>query len=290
MKPALVLIGPGRVGCALAHLLYRAGYPLAAVIGRDQEEVEEAVRFIGCDTQLATTDLQAAAKGTILLLTLPDDQLAEFSAHLSDEVELYAGTTLVHCSGLHPATILFRQRDGIGLLSIHPLLPFADREMAVANLKDCPCALEGDQDRQALGLELITAFGGQAFLVPTEAKALYHAAASIASNFMVGLTACARDLLISCGLDSQQALQLITPLHRATSSNILALGPEKALTGPIVRGDVSTVESHLEALRNDFPETAELYRCLARTTLQLAQNSGRLPAARAAEMTRMLKP
>ena len=290
MKPSLVLIGPGRVGCALGYLLHRAGYPLAAVIGRDQNKTAEAARFIGCGEQLATTDLQAAAKGNILLLTLPDDQLAEFSDQLNHEVALTAGTTLIHCSGLHPAAILTRQHEEIGLLSIHPLLPFADCRMAVANLNGCPCAIEGDQDRHPLGQELVAAFGGQAFLLPTVAKTLYHAAACIASNFMVSLTACARDLLGDCGLDPQQALQLLAPIHRATSTNIFELGPERALTGPIVRGDEGTVEKHLKALRDHSPEAAELYLCLAKATLQLAQSSGHLTAGRAEEIARLLKP
>ncbi len=284
MKPALVLIGPGRVGCALGHLLHTAGYPLAAIIGRDLEKTVEATRFIGCSEQLATTDLQAAAKGQILLLALPDDQLAEFADRLQSEVVLAKEACLIHCSGIHPAEILTRQREDIGLLSIHPLLPFADRQLAVANLKNCPCALEGDRQRLELGQDLIAAWGGTTFLLPTETKPLYHAAASIASNFMVSLTACARDLLCDCGFDPQQAMQLLAPLHRATSANILELGPEQALTGPIVRGDSKTVATHLKVLENKSIELAELYRSLGMVTLQLAEKSGRLPSAQAEEI------
>ncbi len=289
MKPALVLIGPGRVGCALGHLLHKAGYPLAAVIGRDQERTAEAARFIGCGEQLATTDLQAASKGDILLLALPDDQLTDISIRLHQEVVLAKGTTLIHFSGLHPARIMSPQRSDIGLISIHPLLPFADRLMAVANLSGCPCAIEGDQNRVWLGKELVTAIGGVDFLLPSAAKELYHAAACIASNFMVSLTACARDLLGDCGLDPQQAMQLLGPLQRATSANILELGPEQALTGPIVRGDSRTVATHLDALQHKSPELAELYRSLAKETLKLACTSGRLAEDRANEIKLLLE-
>lgn len=289
MKPALVLIGPGRVGCALGQLLHNAGYPIAAVIGRNQGKTEEAARFIGCDIKVATTDIQAAAKGEVLLLALPDDQLTEVSTRLCNEVRLGTGTSLIHFSGLHPAEILTRKNKDIGLLSIHPLLPFADRQMAVATLKDCPCAIEGDQDCHLLGQELVTAFGGESFMLSSDSKQIYHAAACIASNFMVSLTACARDLLGDCGFDSQQALQLLAPLHRATSRNILELGPEQALTGPIVRGDAGSVASHLNMLENKSTELADLYRSLAKETLKLALNSERLSADKAEAMKRLLE-
>ncbi len=289
MKPALALIGPGRVGCALGQRLHNAGYPIAAVIGRNQGKTEEAARFIGCKIEIATTDIQAAAKGEILLLALPDDRLAEFSTRLCNEVRLDTGTCLIHFSGLHPAEILVRKNKDIGLLSIHPLLPFADRQMAIATLQGCPCAIEGDQNRHPLGQELVAAFGGEAFLLPSESKQIYHAAACIASNFMVSLTACARDLLADCGLNSQQALQLLAPLHRATSRNILELGPEQALTGPIVRGDAGSVAIHLSALQNKSVEIADLYRNLAKETLKLALSSGRLPADKAENINLLLE-
>ena len=288
MKPRLVLIGPGLVGCALGKSLHNAGYPIAAVIGRNQDATEEAAKFIGCDVQLATTEIQAAAKGSLLLLALPDDQLAEYSTLLSDQVKLARDTCLIHFSGLHPADILTRLREDIGLLSIHPLLPFADRQMAFDSLRNCPCVIEGDQDRHPLGEELVTAFGGKAFLLPSGSKQIYHAAACIASNFMVSLTACARDLLGDCGLDPQQAMQLLTPLHRATSANILELGPEQALTGPIVRGDAGSVAIHLKALQNKSIESADFYRNLAQETLKLALKSGRLTAGRAKEISQLL--
>jgi predicted short-subunit dehydrogenase-like oxidoreductase (DUF2520 family) len=289
MKPALVLIGPGRVGSALGQLLHMAGYPIAAIIGRDRLRAEAAALFIGCDKNVATTDLQTAACGDILLLTLPDAQLDQFSSRLQEQVELKAGATLIHCSGLHPAAVLKPTRNDIASLSLHPLLPFADRQRAVDGLKNCPCALEGDQERLALGQELVQALGGHAFLLPSEAKQIYHAAASIASNFMVSLTACARDLLGDCGFEPQQAMQLLTPLHQATSTNILELGPEQALTGPIVRGDTQTVAIHLKALQSQSVEVTELYRTMAVATLRLAQKSGRLSADQAEELSRLLE-
>jgi len=281
MKRKIVLIGPGVVGCAIGQLLHRAGYPIAAIIGRNLAKTEEAARFIGCDAQLATLDLQAARHGDILLLALPDDQLIDFSASLHREVSLAAGRTLIHFSGLHLAEIMAPQHSGTGLLSIHPLLPFADRQMAIENLKNCPCAIEGDTDQQSLGRELVAALGGEAFILPSDAKATYHAAACIASNFMVSLTACARDLLLDCGFDKQQAMQLLGPIQRATCTNILTLGPEQALTGPIVRGDAGTVATHLQLLEKKSPQLAELYRGLGRVSLQLAQKSGRLTVAQA---------
>ncbi len=290
MKPALVLIGPGRVGSAIGLLLHKAGYPIGAIISRKQERALDAARFIGCNPQLATTDLHAATAGDVLMLALPDDQLDSFSTRLGDQVDLPEKTTLVHFSGLHPAALLACRGPAIGKLSIHPLLAFADRRMAVANLDNCPCAIEGDEDRLALGQELVAAFGGQGFLLSGDAKQRYHTAASLASNFMVTLNAWARNLLVDCGFDSQQAMELMAPLHRATSANIFNLGPEQALTGPIVRGDIDTVALHLDSLQSRSEQEAKLYRCLAKATLELACNSGRLATDKAEVLEQLLKP
>lgn len=287
MKPSIVLIGPGRVGAAVAKQLYGAGYPIEAVISRDRLRAEEATRFIGCDPKASTNDLGRARTGEIILLSIPDDQIDSMAKHLQKTIGLAEQATLVHFSGLKPAASMFLQGYATGLISIHPLLSFADRDMATARLTDCPCAIEGDVHLLPLAEELVIAMGGSPFPLQSEAKALYHAAACITSNYLVTLTASARDLLMHCGFDKHHAMDLLRPLHRATCANLEQFPPEKALTGPIVRGDTGTVTKHLSAMISSAPEVLDLYCCMGEHTIGLAAKSGRLDKEQALNLQQL---
>ena len=281
MKPTVALIGPGKLGCAVARRMQIAGYPFAAVISRDLSRAEEACAFIGCAAASASTNLPDAGKAKIILLAVPDDQIEALAKTLQNSVALSAEQTLIHFCGLHPAELMRQKSSAARLQSIHPLLPFADRQLAVDKLTGCPCALEGDSAALALGEQLITDFGGQPFAIASDKKALYHASACIAANFLVTLLGTARDLLSQCGIEPEQAIPLLLPLVQASLDNSGQLGPEDGLTGPIVRGDRGTVQQHLRALAEAAPELLPLYRLLGEKTVELAVKSGRLSAEQA---------
>lgn len=287
MKPQIALIGPGKVGCAVTRKLHRAGYPITTVIGRDVAAATDACHFIGCLPAAAGSDLAAAGRADIILLAVQDGQIAEQAEKLCAKSELSAEQTLIHFSGLLPASVMQKTAE-VATLSIHPLLPFADREIACKKLHGCPCAYEGKPARHALAIELVNAIGGHPFPIATEKKALYHTSASIASNFLVTLLSTAEKLLKDCGIPSDQSLSLLLPLVRATLDNAAAVGCEQGLTGPIVRGDSGTVSQQLAALENQ-PEIQALYLLLADRTLALAETSGRLANDAAAELRNIIR-
>ena len=288
MKPEVVLIGPGRVGAAIGRKLHDAGFPFTAVISRDQQRGLDATGFIGCDPSIATTDLCQARQGDIILLAVPDDQIRAMAQRLQDDIGLTREPTLVHFSGLQPADTMKVAGSNVATISIHPLLPFVNREMACAGLTGCPCAIEGDVARLSLAKKLVTAIGGKAFHLRTDTKARYHAAACITSNYLVTLTAAALELMVQCGFNQQQAMELLSPIHRATSDNLITLGAEAALTGPIVRGDIGTVKEHIWALEENAPDFCELYSCLGKKTVDLARISGRLQEEKAIQLQNIL--
>lgn len=283
MKPSLALIGPGRVGCAVTRRLHQAGHPITAVIGRIQSAAAEACEFIGCSASLADTDLGATSSADIVLLAVPDDRLLTIGTDLCTTTEACHDQIMVQFSGLHPADVLPTARG----LSIHPLLPFADRETAVQHLSGCPCALEGTESLLPLGEDLINSLGGKSFRIQSEQKALYHTAACIASNFLVSLLDEAAGLIKQCGISENEELPLLLPLVRSTIANLDQYGTEQGLTGPIVRGDLSTVTAHLTALQQK-PKQLELYRLLADRTLDLAKRSGRLKSTQYASIRNLL--
>lgn len=287
MKPSIALIGPGKVGCAVTRRLHRSGYPIKAVISRDITRASNGCDFIGCDNNCATIRMDAALAAEIILLAIPDDQLAAVATTLQQSVDLKPGQIMIHFSGLHAAEIMRSGNARIGVLSIHPLLPFASRELASQRLTDCPCALEGDEELIPLGTTLIKAFAGKPFRITTEKKALYHASACIASNFLVSLLATATGLLVECGISTEDALPLLLPLVQASLDNVAGLGLERGLTGPIVRGDQGTVAAHLVSLQS-APAQRALYQLLGNRTIELAKQSHRLSSAQAESLRQLL--
>lgn len=289
MKQSIALIGPGRVGCAVSKRLHLAGYPLTAIISRRRQRGEEACVYIGCEQILVSDQLAKATTAQIILLAVPDDQIQNVASQLQDSCQFSEQTALVHFSGLHSAEIMRQKKSPAMLLSLHPLLPFADREKAFASLEMCPCAIEADSSQAlALAEELVTAMGGYSFPLERQKKPLYHAAASIASNYLVTLLATARDLLVSCGIGSEDAIPMLLPLVQTSLDNVKDLGPEQGLSGPIVRGDIGTVSEHIKALENGAPELLQLYLQMGKLTTTMSQESGRLAPERAADIEKLI--
>ena len=289
MKQRIVLIGPGRLGQAVTALLAEAGHSIRAVIGRDAARALAAARFVG-SRDAATTNLARAAQGNVVLLAVPDDALAATASGLRREGQLAEGAVLIHFSGLHPAAIL-NTGDGpqVRALSLHPLQTFADAVAGVRNLPGSPFSVEGDEDFLAFGEQLVRDMGGSPFRLRGEQKPLYHAAACVASNYLVTLASLSGRILAHCGFPEEEAVKLLIPLLHGTVHNLTALDPPRALTGPIARGDVGTVARHLDALTELPDNVQKIYRLLGRETVELALKKGSLDVERAGALRELLK-
>jgi predicted short-subunit dehydrogenase-like oxidoreductase (DUF2520 family) len=289
MKPQIVLIGPGRLGQAVTYLLAEAGYPIATVISRDLDRAVSAARFVG-NRAAGTNDFSRAEEGNIVLLALPDDVLAEAALQLRRNRRLDPNVVMIHFSGLHPAAILNQgSAPAVRALSLHPLQTFADAVTGLRNLPGSPFSVEGEDALIPLGKTLVEAMGGIPFHLLSEQKPLYHAAACVASNYLITLAASAGQIMAACGFTEEDALKLLIPLLKGTSLNLVTLGPQKALTGPIARGDVQTVAGHLEAMAELPKELRDIYRVMGRETVKLARKKGSLDEQQAEAILDLLK-
>lgn len=276
MNIRFTLIGPGRVGSAIAKVLFQKGCFPVSIIGRNLAATRDACDFIGCDSDLATTDLARAAKADLILLAVPDDSIATIACRLQQQHIPKPGTVLLHFSGVHPATIMRYAESQTVLYSLHPLLPFADRQQAYEQLQQAPYVGEGDEAARPIAETVCTALGGRLQNIAPNRKQLYHAAACLASNYLVTLIAEAASLLKECGIDPDQEEALLLPLLEATLNNVAAGGTGKGLTGPIVRGDLGTLKAHMQALRQRSTGLLDLYCLLGSRTALLAERAGRL--------------
>jgi predicted short-subunit dehydrogenase-like oxidoreductase (DUF2520 family) len=240
--PPVTLIGPGRMGASFAAALAAAGAP-AAITGREG---------------LAA----ACADAEVVLLCVPDVEIESACAAVAAAAPRLR--FIGHTSGATPLTAL-AAAPGAAAFSIHPLqtVPAPGTDLTGA-----PAAIAGSAPAaEDLARALAERCGMIPFAVPEEARAAYHAAAAIASNFLVALEASAEELLAAAGVEGGR--ELLTPIVLRSAANWAEHGPA-ALTGPIARGDEATVAAHLDAITATAPGLEPMYRALAERTREIA--------------------
>nr|WP_276539369.1 Rossmann-like and DUF2520 domain-containing protein [Chromobacterium alkanivorans] len=270
------IIGAGRLGKTLAALARRSGrYRVQDVMTRGADSAAAACAFIGMGR--AVTEWADVSAADLYLLAVPDAAIADCAQRLAAGVP--AGAVVFHASGVSGSELLRpAAARGAHIGSLHPAFSFADPAVALENFSDVLCALEGDAEACAALRELAQAIGGRPFELADGGKPAYHAALSVASNYLVTLTAIARHLAGQGGVPEELITPLLGGLMRQTLENALALGPQAALTGPIARGDASTVALHLQAL--DDEGLRAVYQALGRQTAALAGERLSEPARR----------
>lgn len=291
-RPSISIIGPGKLGVALAKLARSAGYRVTAVAGRDRGRAQVAAAAIGPETQ-ALTPVEAASTSDLIFLTVSDSAIRAVAEDLAAAAAISDGSILVHCSGALTSEILASVQEDrqVAVASFHPLQTFPTVARAEADLPGSSCFLEGD----ARALEVLEVFGAeigtQCVRIETRAKVLYHAGAVIACNYLCALMDAALSATEAAGVERTTAWPALQPLIQSTFENIGLLGPAAALTGPIQRGDGETVALHLRAIEESAPELGTLYRALGLHTLELATREeapAKLSLKDAQELRRLL--
>src|SRR3954447_13745014 len=272
----LGFVGAVRAGTALARGLAAVGWPVVAVSSRTAAHAEAlAVCLPGAR---ALPDAQGVADvADVVFLTVPD---AAINA-VAEAIAWTRGQGVVHASGVESAAPLAAAaRQGALGGSFHPLPTFAavPPPDALAPFVGVTCALEGDHTLLPRLEAMARALGARPQALPPETKLLYHTAAVLASNYLVTLLHLAADLWRTFGVPEREATEALLPLVRGAIDNVAAHGAVEALTGPIARGDASTVEKHLRALAAARPEALATYRALGRATLELVRLRGDLDA------------
>lgn len=263
----LNLIGPGRLGQSLARLAVDSGqYQIGGVLARSVNRANEGVAWIGAGRAcVSMCDLPAA---DLWLIAVPDTAISDVAADLAAAKVLLAGNVVFHASGALEAKILKPVQTQSALIaSLHPAFSFADPARAVATFTGTLCAIEGDAIACNSLKQFALAIGGIPFSLAEGGKIAYHAALSMAANYLVTLADLSLQTAHQAGIAPEMANRLVLGLMQQTLNNVQALGTAQALTGPIVRGDASTVAQHLQAL----PECQQAaYRALGMATVSLA--------------------
>jgi predicted short-subunit dehydrogenase-like oxidoreductase (DUF2520 family) len=268
------IIGAGVVGTAIGYLLKERGYSIVGIASRTFASAKRAQEFIG-DGE-ASHDLRATSKkADIVFITTSDSAIEEVCIKISSERGFSPGAIVFHTCGAFSSEILGSARTvGAYVASLHPLQSLADVNEAVKNLPGSFFCIEGDERALSVAREIVTALKGKEVTLKVDKKPLYHAGASVASNFLVATVGFGLDLFEAAGINRQDSLNALMPLIKGTVKNIDALGVPSALTGPIARGDSGVIEDHLKSIVKERPEMLRLYTELGRYTVKVALEKG----------------
>lgn len=277
-------IGAGTTGTALAVRLSQKGCPVVAVSSRTLSSAQKLAGLVP-NCRVCPTAQELAHVAELVFITTSDDVIAQVCA----EVQWHAGQNVVHCSGAHSVDILEpARRFGANVGSFHPLQTFADVKQAIENLPGSTFALEAEEPLMSTLKELTSLLKGRWVELKPGDKVLYHAAAVFACNYLITLVKLALDLWQNFGVSPKEATKALLPLLRGTINNIDNIGLPNCLTGPIARGDLGTIERHLNALEARNPSLLTTYKELGLQAIPIALAKGKVKEQKAEEMKTLL--
>ena len=271
--PATIgVIGAGRLGSSLAQGIAAAGYTVTAASTRRPEHARWLTERMPGATVTDNTQEVADAAGAVFIC-VDDGSIAAVCRSL----RWRAGQSVIHCSGAQPLSVM-AAADAQGAVTggFHPLQTFPGPDVAhrfsgiAFGIESRSAGLSDWMKRLAQDL------GGTTVEISEDVRAAYHASAVMACGLLTGLVGLSADMWRSLGVDRQRAVELLTPLVASTVEGIGERGIPAAITGPYVRGDVETVQMHIEATRHASTETGRAYAALALAALPYAVEQGGL--------------
>lgn len=273
--PNIFIAGAGPVATALAGALRLGGVPVLGLWARRPAQARAAGAISGVATfSAAPPDLLLEAD--VVILAVRDEAISSVAATLVATGLITTRHVMLHCSGAMSASEALggvRSRVG-GIGTLHPLRAIRDARQVMRSMRGTAFGIEGDERGKRVAAELVTAMGGQSLALDGNRMAAYHAAAAMASNYVVALLDAVASLLSQAGIGGTDALGAVLALAQGALTNVQEHGIDGGLTGPIRRGDVATVRRHLEAIAPLSPQLGTLYRTLGRRTLEIARRLG----------------
>lgn len=278
------VIGTGRAGSVLGAALNRAGHKVVAGYGVSDTSRLRAEALLPGVPLVTVSEVFDAAD--LVLIAVPDDALEQFIAGVVAQDYVKPGQILAHVSGRYGIGV-FAQARSVGALpvAIHPAMTLTGTSLDLERLSGAPFGVTAPEALRPIAEALVVEMGGEAVWVPEESRTLYHAALANGANHLVTLVTQSIDLLEKAGVEEPS--RLMGPLLSAALDNALRQG-DQALTGPVARGDATTVAAHIDVIGRVSPEAKYAYIAMARLTADRAIDSGLLNPTHAEQLLEVL--
>lgn len=237
-SPEITIIGLGAMGQSLANALQKKGFRIISVVSRSDCKSLDKKRYYALGKSLNEIEI-----GDVIFLCLPDDQLENYAHEIAETIS-WKGKTVYHTSGVHNADVLsVLKLQGAEIGSTHPLQTFVRNEPA--SFEGIWVSLNGTPAANVLAKQIFERLGAHTFVIDNQQKVKLHTAAVMVCNYYVALVKAAEEVL---DFPDSTLKQLMLPLMHQTLKNISEKSLNEALTGPVARGDLGTIQKHLAAM------------------------------------------
>ena len=285
INPAITVIGSGALGSAWIDYFRKAGIPIVSVWNSTSGMVydPESGSKSECDYSQPADESEI---GDIIFITTPDSVIRSVAEQLASTDIDWIDKQIIHCSGSHSASILNSLAEsGAATASMHPIQTFQKGDGS-ERLKNIYISLQGDKSLVRDLENLVKNLDSTPLILDEDQKKAVHISAVFASNYLVALLNTSDTILKEHGVE--EGVNILEPLIRQTLKNILERGASNSLTGPISRGDSSTVQDHIEYLSTD-KEKKDLYRALGRVCLGIVKSQGTLTDEQILDLQKLLE-
>lgn len=256
----ITIIGAGKVGSALAIELFDKGYKIFGIVDKSRAKARKLGKVCDCNEIFSSVTQKTVNNSDLILLSISDDDLTEYHKVVKD-ID-FKGRMLAHTSGLLTSEI-FKDYDVYrkDSASFHPVQTFPVISYKNNNfLKGIYLSIEGGERALKVIKGIIHKLGSNEISLSRNKKSLFHLGCVISSNFTVANFYILKEFSRELGISEKKFLNVLNPLFVKTVENINKKGVIGTLTGPVVRGDITTIQSHIELLHGKFPKFVEYYK------------------------------
>lgn len=281
------IIGTGALGGVLARALVEENFPIISLFNRSGQSLSVLNEQIDVPLTRAFPN-QLTEVGSLIFLTVPDEKITDIANQLALLSDDFLGRMVVHCSGTKTSgSLSVLQQKGALIASFHPLQTFT--QASVPNdLHNIFFDIEGDQEAVDYLMSLAHLWNSKCIEINPEAKPYLHAAAVMSSNYLIALIELSSTIAEMGGIEKEEACKALMPLMQQSLQNVLETDTlSNALSGPIARGDLSTVQEHLRLLEQN-PGALALYKQLGTVALELARSGDQISDQRLDELSKIL--
>ncbi len=264
-KPSISIVGPGNLGSALAIELFRAGYPIKAIVRRSTSKITRSKALARRVKADFVTIGEHPIETDIVWLTVLDDAIADVARELAPS-QSWKGKIVFHSSGaLTSEDLAPLWEKGAWVASVHPLMTFVAGKKPT--WRGVSFAIEGDDEAMRMANQIATDLGGRPFDIDRRNKVLYHVFGSFASPLVIALMSAMEQVAEAAGIPQEKAKEMMRPLLGETLNNYLRADAASAFSGPLVRGDAQTIRKHLAHLQR-IPEARDVYVALTKAAIE----------------------
>lgn len=258
-------IGAGKVGFSLGKYLKENDVDVVGYYSKSEHSSREATIFTNTKQYMNLEDL--IKNSDAIFITTSDDQIKEVWNEIKGLP--IKNKLICHCSGSISSEIFSNiSKYGAYGYSIHPMFAISDKYNSYKDLSKAFITIEGHEKYSNYFKELFYSLGNNVAIISSENKPLYHAASVVVSNLVLGLINNGVTYLKECGFSQEMAIEALYPLIEFNIKNIREKGIINSLTGPVERGDLTTVMRHCDILED---KDRELYKLLSKNILEVAK-------------------